>query len=108
MVTTETKMFSIYADGIVPGYRRTTRVRIHAVVDFRHAPPPGATAAGIPAAASGSGASAFPAMPTTPTAPAGTVGSFGAGAGSSTSNADAILGALAPNPGGTVVYYRIE
>src|SRR5262249_16294134 len=46
------KIFSIYADGIVPGNRKTTRVRIHAVVDFRLAqgigdafgiipPPPG-------------------------------------------------------------------
>ena len=28
------QVFSIYADGIVPGYQRKTRVRIHTVVDF--------------------------------------------------------------------------
>src|SRR5215470_9177883 len=37
-VTTESKVFSIYSDGVVPGYQRKTRVRIHTVVDFRSAP----------------------------------------------------------------------
>jgi general secretion pathway protein K len=37
MVSTESKMFSIYADGIIEGRNRETRVRIHAVVDFRQA-----------------------------------------------------------------------
>jgi general secretion pathway protein K len=36
-INTSSKMFSIYADGVVPGYRKQTRVRIHAVVDFRAA-----------------------------------------------------------------------
>jgi general secretion pathway protein K len=36
-VNTASKMFSIYATGVVPGYRKETRVRIHAVVDFRSA-----------------------------------------------------------------------
>lgn len=40
-VSTESQVFSIYADGVVPGFRRETRVRIHTVVDFRSAPPPG-------------------------------------------------------------------
>ncbi|RYE78659.1 MAG: general secretion pathway protein GspK, partial [Myxococcales bacterium] len=47
-ITTDSKMFSIYADGIVPGYQRTTKVRIHAVVDFRNAPQAGMGFAGIP------------------------------------------------------------
>ena len=37
-ITTESKVFSIYAVGVVKGYKRETRVRIHAVVDFRTAP----------------------------------------------------------------------
>jgi general secretion pathway protein K len=32
------KIFSIYADGVVPGFRKTTKVRIHAVVDFGSRP----------------------------------------------------------------------
>jgi len=37
-VTTESKMFSIYAVGVVKGYKRETRLSIHEVVDFRAAP----------------------------------------------------------------------
>jgi len=37
-ITTESKMFSIYAVGVVKGYKRETRTSIHAVVDFRDAP----------------------------------------------------------------------
>lgn len=32
---TESKIFSIYAEGVVPGQQREARVRIHAVVDMR-------------------------------------------------------------------------
>ncbi len=42
--TLKSQFFSIYADGVVPGYRKTTKVRIHAVVDFgKFAPIPNAT-----------------------------------------------------------------
>jgi general secretion pathway protein K len=37
-VTTDSKMFSIYAIGVVKGYKRETRTTIHAVVDFRSVP----------------------------------------------------------------------
>ena len=37
-ISTESKVFSIYAVGVVKGYKRETRVRIHTVVDFRTAP----------------------------------------------------------------------
>jgi general secretion pathway protein K len=37
-VTTESKIFSIYARGYVKAYKRETRASIHAVVDFRQAP----------------------------------------------------------------------
>jgi general secretion pathway protein K len=107
-VATESKVFSIYADGIVPGYRRMTKVRIHAVVDFRNAPPPGFGFAGIPQTSGSAGSlpgatSGFAAPPPPPT---GTTQNFGGTPGATA--ADAIQGALAPNPGGTIVYYRIE
>jgi hypothetical protein len=35
----ESKIFSIYAEGVVPGTQRQARVRIHAVVDMRQANP---------------------------------------------------------------------
>jgi general secretion pathway protein K len=111
MISTESKMFSIYADGIVPGYRRQTKIRIHAVVDFRNAPPPGEMWAGINPYGSGSASNgAGLAVPTAaPTAT--TTSTSGSGAGSlpaGGTSADAISGALAPNPGGSIVYYRIE
>src|SRR6478752_367168 len=41
-LSVESKLFSIYATGVVKAGKRETRVRIHAVIDFRNAPPPGA------------------------------------------------------------------
>lgn len=90
-ITTESKMFSIYAVGVKKGYRRETRVQVHAVVDFRNAPNL-STPAPAPNPLGG----------TTPS-PAATSGSTGA-----TNNADAIAAANAPSTGGTVVYYRVQ
>jgi len=96
-VTAESKVFSIYSDGVVPGYQRKTRVRIHAVVDFRNAPPPQAaptpTGAGV-----GTNAPGQTAPPTS--GQSGTTGG--------TNSVDAILAATTPDPGGTIVYYRME
>jgi general secretion pathway protein K len=39
-LTTESKVFSIYAKGVVRSGKRESTTRIHAVVDFRQAPPP--------------------------------------------------------------------
>jgi general secretion pathway protein K len=102
-VTAESKMFSIYADGIVPGYRRKTQVRIHAVVDFRSAPPPdgGLVAQGGGGAAGGSGAANLASRPVT-------AGTGGAGGASGSTAQDALTSVMAPNPGGTIVYYRME
>ena len=99
-VTTESKMFSIYADGIVPGYQRMTKVRIHEVVDFRNAPPPG-TAIGPNGLQTNTGLPGSP--PLAPTA-TGTPGAPGVPGG----NPNGIAGALLPNPAGTVIYFRIE
>ncbi|HET9953078.1 MAG TPA: type II secretion system protein GspK, partial [Polyangiaceae bacterium] len=41
LVTTESKVFSVYVTGVVKSGKRETRVKVHAVVDFRAAPPPG-------------------------------------------------------------------
>jgi len=43
-ITTESRVFSIYAQGVVPGKQRETRVRIHTVIDFRSANELGAAA----------------------------------------------------------------
>ena len=95
-VTTESKMFSIYAVGVKKGYRRETRVRVHAVVDFRNAPALGA-AGGVPG------------QPGAPGAP-GVTGTAGTStpATSGAANPDAIAAANAPSTGGTVVYFRVE
>jgi general secretion pathway protein K len=87
-ITTESKVFSMMAVGVVRGYKRDVRVRVHAVVDFRQAPAlgaPGAPPSGTAAA---------------PPAPMG-------GAGAQPSQG-AIQAALVPSTGGNVVYYRVE
>jgi general secretion pathway protein K len=40
-LSSDSKVFSIYATGVAHSGKRETRVRIHTVVDFRQAPPPG-------------------------------------------------------------------
>ena len=96
-VTTESKMFSIHAVGVIKGYKRETRTRIHAVVDFRSAPTLGAQG-GLPGMA-GTGGTTTPQTGAVPGMPAGA-----AGAG----DVNAIMAATRPSTGGQVVYYRIE
>lgn len=93
-ISTESKMFSIYAVGVKKGYRRETRVRVHAVVDFRSAPAIGATSG----------------LPGTPGATPGLPGTPGATpqAGNTPTDPNAIAAANAPSTGGTVVYFRVE
>jgi general secretion pathway protein K len=95
-ITTESKMFSIYAVGVVKGYKRETRLSVHAVVDFRSAPAPG-VAAGIPGSAG--------------QLPAGQVGgTTGAppGQGTATNDPNGFAAAMQPSTGGQIVYFRIE
>jgi general secretion pathway protein K len=94
-VSTESKVFSIYADGIVTGYKRTTKVRVHAVVDFRSAPAPQAA----PLSASAAAALGIAA----PTATATSSSQSAAAAAT-----QAIAAALQPSSGGQVIYFRIE
>jgi hypothetical protein len=94
VLTAESKVFSIYSTGEIPGYQRKTRIRLHTVVDFRGAPAPGVGTAQP-------NTTNPPNRPATPP-PTGTVNTVGS------SSADPLSGALAPNPGGTIVYYRME
>lgn len=95
-ITTESKVFSIYAVGVKKGYRRETRVKIHAVVDFRNAPSINPQTGQIGAAGTGT------ANATNAT------GQPIAGQATTTQNQDAITAAMQPSTGGTIVYYRTE
>ncbi|WP_437975912.1 type II secretion system protein GspK [Sorangium sp. So ce295] len=75
-----TNFLSIYADGIVPGNKRETRVRVHAVVDLT-----GATKLDDPAKDLKD-----PAQPSTPPTP------------------ETYEQQVRSNPAGTIIYYRIE
>lgn len=86
-ITTESKVFSIYAVGVIKGYKREVRVRVQTVVDFRNAPPLGA--APLPQMTP-QGTTPNPA-PTTNTNPQ-----------------DALKQALQPSTGGSVLYYRVD
>ncbi len=102
-IKVKSDVFSIYATGVVTSGKRETRARIHAVVDFRGAPPPGqarqladlAQAAGIemPATESEADAGLPPLM---------------AGVDSSQVTTESILGALEASSGGHIIYYRIN
>ena len=90
-ITTESKMFSIYAVGIKKGYRRETRVKIHTVVDFRNAPSL-SQSTGL-TGTTGAGTTAL-----------GTTGTAAAGSSATT----AIQQANAPSTGGQILYYKVE
>ena len=90
-ITTESKMFSIYAVGIKKGYRRETRVKIHTVVDFRNAPSltQAAGTTTLPGTTPGS---------TTPATAATTAGSTTSGVGA----------ANQLSTGGQLLYFRVD
>lgn len=97
MLSVESKLFSIYSTGIVKAGKRETRVRIHAVVDFRNAPPPGAATA-INQASQMAGAMAAAQAQAGVAPPAG-------GAADPTA---ALAALLKPTPGGTIIHYKVE
>lgn len=90
-ISTNSKVFSIYAVGAVKGFRRETRVKIHTVVDFRGSEP---VTGGAPAPAS-----------TNSNSNAGGQQVQTSGAASAMG---AITTALQPNVGGQVLYFEIE
>jgi general secretion pathway protein K len=88
-ISVESKVFSIYAIGVVKGYKRETRVKIHTVIDFRSAPSLLQTGAGA-------------GTKTAPTAPAG------GGGGQQIGSSSAMQAALDPSVGGQVLYFNIQ
>jgi general secretion pathway protein K len=95
-IATESKVFSIYAVGVVKnGLNRETRTSIHAVVDFRQAP----SITGTTGISGGLGAAPGTTIPGTTTPATGTQ------AGATTGG---IPAALQPSTGGQLIYYRIE
>jgi general secretion pathway protein K len=116
-ITMKSHRFSIYADGIVPGFKRTTKVRIHAVVDYKYAGQMGATGTVIVGGgqAAATAASLAASLPPTGTASGGSSSSGGSGSSSSSSSspiqpgsADDIMRQLNSNPAGTIIYWRVE
>lgn len=95
-IATESKVFSIVATGYVRQPRRETRVRIHAVVDFRGAPKPSEALADAAAAL---GASAEDAQK----AADDVLAALPQGA-----TEEAITGAFKADPAGKMLYYRIN
>jgi general secretion pathway protein K len=91
-ITTESKMFSIYAVGVVKGYKRETRLSVHEVVDFRTAPI--VSAAPSSSAAIPAGSAAPPVQPV--------------GSSSASPDATALAASMQPSTGGQVVYFHIE
>ncbi|MEI9949520.1 MAG: type II secretion system protein GspK [Pseudomonadota bacterium] len=102
MVTTESKVFSIYATGYVRSGKRETSVRVHAVVDFRGAPSPQQQLNDL-ISRLGQAATGQPGLP----APA-PANSAQTGTGGSGSTQNGIPSVLKPGPGGNVVYYRVD
>jgi general secretion pathway protein K len=88
-----TNFLSIYADGIVPGNKRETRVRVHAVVDLTGATPLAQNGTGG-GESSGSGG--------------GTGTGTGTGSGGAAPTPDTFEQQVRSNPAGTIIYYRIE
>lgn len=93
-ITTESKIFSVYAVGIKKGYRRETRVKIHGVLDFRNAPALQTLTPGVLPGATG----------TTPTTP----GATPATGTNTAASMDALAAANAPSTGGQFLYYKVE
>jgi general secretion pathway protein K len=93
-ISTESKVFSIYAVGVVKGYKREVRVKVHAVVDFRTAP-----------SLTGGGGST-----TNSTTAPGSPGAATASTSSTSSTGDAAMLAAAAQAGigGQVLYFNIE
>ena len=106
MISVESKLFSIYATGIVKAGKRETRVRIHAVVDFRNAPPPGAATTLAQMAQANNlqaGANATPGSVSGAPLP----GANGQPPNLNDPNT-ALQALLMPTPGGTIIHYKVE
>lgn len=92
-LSAESKVFSVYSTGVVRSGKNESRVRVHAVVDFRSAPPPGQarSVADLQEAMAG-GTTASSTTSTDPEA----------------EEIAALEEALKKDPGGTIIYYRVD
>lgn len=99
-VATESKVFSIYATGRSGTGKNQTVTRVHAVVDFRDAPPPGINPLVLLEVAAALSPPATPAPAQEAAAPG--PGVPGAQTG------DSIAAAFQKSPAGNVVYFRID
>jgi hypothetical protein len=96
--TVDSKVFSIYATGYVRAGKRETRVRIHSVVDFRGAPPPGAgQMRNVPGQPPSSQAGQ----------PGGQGGSSSGTAPTAQVDPNAINAMLEPSPAGNVIHHKV-
>jgi general secretion pathway protein K len=93
-LSTTSKVFSIYSVGVVKGFKRETRVKMHMVVDFRQTQP---------LTGAGSGPSPTSTATTSPTAPGG-----GSQVTTPSNASGSIAAALQPNVGGQAIYFQIE
>ncbi len=103
-ITIESKVFSIYVTGYVKSGQRETRVRVHAVVDFRGAPPPGLNPDAL---------TKISALNDALNNAGGANGGAGGTEGTATdlpagATDAAIAAAFQPSPGGNIIYYRID
>jgi general secretion pathway protein K len=102
MAGVASKMFSVYAEGVVPGFKRTTRVRIHAVVDFRSAGEIG-DAFGMISGQNNGGGQQAPVSAGRPQS-----GPASANQAVAQATPEQIAAIMAANPAGSIVYWRIE
>jgi general secretion pathway protein K len=93
-ITIESKMFSIYAVGIVKGYKRETRSSLVEVLDFRKAP----VIQGPSLQSIMSGAASPSATATATAAPSASAANAAGPIGSATAN----------NPAGQVIYFHVD
>jgi general secretion pathway protein K len=97
IVGTKSKMFSIYSEGVIPSYKRETRVSVHAVVDFRNATDVSQMSAeDLAKLADPNAAGGTSSRPSTGTGALGEEAAAQAAA------------ALTTNPAGNLVYWRIQ
>ncbi len=108
-ITTESKVFSIYATGYVHSGKRESTVRTHTVVDFRGAPTPQDIANQLNSALHPNGTGGSSAATSLPASLPGAGGSSAIGAAIGGLNGQTgIQGALKPGAGGNVIYYRLD
>jgi len=106
-ITTESKVFSIYATGYVHSGKRESTVRTHTVVDFRGAPTPDQIMQQLLQGTNPNGGGTTGAT-TAPTTLPGTAATSPTTGVSGLNGQTGIQGALKPGSGGNVIYYRVD